>query len=219
MNSASNYIHVKLCDVIAYSCPEPLKGMDEILHPIETYWSLVISCSVFFEILTIYSEYEIGNVTCEIKHDLCPTFIITLPHAILGCMCEPTLWDVQSPHPLASMCVIKNVSLQWRHNGSDSVSNHQPHDCLLNRLFRRKSKKTSKFRVTGLCAGNSPGTGEFPAQMASYAETFPFDDVIMYTIFSKTCGNIILYATIPRCTNLVYFNVRYWSLGGAVTSV
>ena len=50
------------------------------------------------------------------------------------------------------------------------VSNHQPHGCLLNRLFRRKSKKTSKLRVTGLCAGNSPGTGEFPAQMASYAE-------------------------------------------------
>ena len=62
------------------------------------------------------------------------------------------------------------ISLQWRHNGRDSVSNHQPHDCLLNRLFRRRSKKTSKLRVTGLCAGNSPGTGEFPAQMASYAE-------------------------------------------------
>ena len=61
-------------------------------------------------------------------------------------------------------------TLQWRHNGRDSVSNHQPHDCLLNRLFRRKSQKTSKLRVTGLCVGNSPGTGEFPAQMASYAE-------------------------------------------------
>ena len=60
--------------------------------------------------------------------------------------------------------------LQWRHNGLDCVSNHQPHDCLLNRLFRRRSKKTSKLRVTGLCAGNSPGTGEFPAQMASNAE-------------------------------------------------
>ena len=58
-------------------------------------------------------------------------------------------------------------TLRWRHNGCDSVSNHQPHDCLLNRLFRRRSKKTSKLRVTGLCVGNSPGTGEFPAQMAS----------------------------------------------------
>ena len=61
-------------------------------------------------------------------------------------------------------------SLLWRHNGRDCVSNHQPHDCLLNRLFGRRSKWTSKLRVTGLCGGNSPGTGEFPAQMASYAE-------------------------------------------------
>ena len=36
--------------------------------------------------------------------------------------------------------------------------------------FRRRSKKTSKLRVTGLCVGNSPVTGEFPAQMASNAE-------------------------------------------------
>ena len=62
------------------------------------------------------------------------------------------------------------MSLLWRHNGHDDVSNHQPHDYLLNRLFRRRSKETSKLRVTGLCAGNSPVTGEFPAQMASYAE-------------------------------------------------
>ena len=66
--------------------------------------------------------------------------------------------------------MILNNALRWRHNERDSVSNHQPHDCLLNRLFRRRSKKTSKLRVTGLCVGNSPGTGEFPTQMASYAE-------------------------------------------------
>ena len=69
--------------------------------------------------------------------------------------------------------------LLWRHNETDGVSNHQPHDCLLNRLFGHWSKKTSKLRVTGLCAGNSPVPGEFPAQMASNAEMFPFDDVIM----------------------------------------
>ena len=64
----------------------------------------------------------------------------------------------------------KDRPFRWRHNDHAGVSNHQPHGCLLNRLFRRKSKKTSKLRVTGLCAGNSPGTGEFPAQMASYAK-------------------------------------------------
>ena len=58
----------------------------------------------------------------------------------------------------------------WRHNGRDGVSNHQPHDCLLNRLFRCESKKTSRLHVTGLCAGNSPVTGEFPAQRANNAE-------------------------------------------------
>ena len=61
-------------------------------------------------------------------------------------------------------------TLQRRHNELDGVSIHQPYDCLLNRLFRRRSKKTSKLRVTGLCVGNSPGTGEFPAKMASNAE-------------------------------------------------
>ena len=60
-------------------------------------------------------------------------------------------------------------TLPWRHNERDGDSNHQPHDCLLNRLFRGRSKKTSKLRVTGLCAGNSPLTGEFPAQIASNA--------------------------------------------------
>ena len=63
-----------------------------------------------------------------------------------------------------------HLPLQWRHNGHDGVSNHQSHHCLLNRLFGRRSKKISKLRVTGLCAGISPGTAEFPAQIASNAE-------------------------------------------------
>ena len=65
-----------------------------------------------------------------------------------------------------------HVSSQWRHNKHDGVSNHQPHDCLFNRLFRCRSEKTSKLRVTGLCAGNSPVTGEFLAQRTSNAESF-----------------------------------------------
>ena len=60
--------------------------------------------------------------------------------------------------------------LQWHHNERDGVSNHQRHDCLLKRLFRRNSKKTSKLRVTGLCAGKSLVTGELPAQRSSNAE-------------------------------------------------
>ena len=65
-------------------------------------------------------------------------------------------------------CTLKSCTLEWRHNVHDGVSNQQPHDCLLNRLFRRRS--TSKLRVTGLCVGNSPVTSEFPAQRSSNAE-------------------------------------------------
>ena len=64
-------------------------------------------------------------------------------------------------HPYQLSNRVQNVhTLQWRHNGRNGVSNHQPHDCLLKRLFKRRSKEISKLRVTGLCAGNSPVTAE-----------------------------------------------------------
>ena len=71
------------------------------------------------------------------------------------------------------------VTLHRRHNDHGGVSNHQPHGCLLKRLFRRKSKKTSKLRVTGLCVGNSPGPVNSPHKGPVTRKMFPFDDVIM----------------------------------------
>ena len=62
-------------------------------------------------------------------------------------------------------------SLQWRHIERHGASNYQSHDGLLNRLFRRISKKTPKLRDTEHCEGNSPVTGEFPAQKASGAKS------------------------------------------------
>ena len=73
--------------------------------------------------------------------------------------------------------------LQWRHNGRDGVSNNQTHDCLPNRLFRRRSKKTSKLRVTGLCVGNSPVTGEFSALSISLYYIY----VYIYYIYWNIC--------------------------------
>ena len=75
------------------------------------------------------------------------------------------------------------ISLWWHHTGHDGVSNHQPHSCLLSSLFGRRSKKTSKFSVTGLSAGNSSGTGEFPAQMASNAEN-------VSTLMTSSCQRL-----------------------------
>ena len=58
-------------------------------------------------------------------------------------------------------------SLQWHHNEHDGVSNHQRLHCLLNCLFRRRSKKTSKLCIAGLCEGNPSVTSGFPSQRAS----------------------------------------------------
>ena len=74
---------------------------------------------------------------------------------------------------------VAKVTLRWRHNDHAGVSNHQFRDCLLNRLFRRRSKKTSKLRVTGLCAENSPGPVNSPHAGPVTRKMFPFDDVNM----------------------------------------
>ena len=58
-----------------------------------------------------------------------------------------------------------NYTLQWHRNERDSVWNHQPHDCSLKRLFRRRSMKTSKFRVSGLCEENSPVNSRTKGQL------------------------------------------------------
>ena len=92
------------------------------------------------------------------------------------CMHVPRAVFPNSYHPF---------SLQWRHNDHNGVSNHQPHGCLLNRLIRRRSKKTSKLRVTGLCAGNSPGPVNSPHKGPVTRKMFPFDDVIMCTTQTK----------------------------------
>ena len=57
------------------------------------------------------------------------------------------------------------------------------------------------LRVTGLCAGNSLVTGEFPAQLASNAEMFPFDDVIIVYTNKELLWRDIL-TTFDRYVNL-----------------
>ena len=89
-------------------------------------------------------------------------------HHLLGTL--QTLTHAKKSVILQPVVGLGCVPLQWRHNERDGVSNHQHHDCLLNRLYRRRSKKTSKLRVTGLCVGDSLVTGEFPAPRASNAE-------------------------------------------------
>ena len=101
------------------------------------------------------------------------------------------LWDIYAKRVLFTMKKSHFIfwadthqdPLQWRHNDHDGVWNHQPHGCLLNRLFRRRLKKTSRLRVTGLCVGNSPGPVNSPHKGPVTRKMFPFDDVIMISLF------------------------------------
>ena len=65
-----------------------------------------------------------------------------------------------------------SISLQWRHNEHDGVSNHQPQDCLLNRLIKA-SASLAFVREIHRRPVNSPHKGPVTRKM------FPFDDVIM----------------------------------------
>ena len=85
---------------------------------------------------------------------------------------------INVPHH-CTYCTHVVYTLHWRHNDYYGVSNHQPHGCFLNRLFRRRSKKTSKCRVTGLCVGNSPGPVNSPHKGSITRKMFSIDDVIM----------------------------------------
>ena len=87
-------------------------------------------------------------------------------------------------------------TLLWRLNWRDGVSNHQPHHCLLSRLYRHRSEETSKPRVTGLCEGNSPVTVEFPPHMASNAENV--------LIGWRHQDNIFVYPTATLSQQAVY---------------
>ena len=78
--------------------------------------------------------------------------------------------NVDCGHCWPWMATVTPFSLEKRHTERDGVSNHRRHDWLLNRLFRHKSKKIWKLRVTGLCEGNASVPGEFSIQRASNAE-------------------------------------------------
>ena len=114
-------------------------------------------------------------------------------------------------------------ALRWRHTGRDSVSHHQPHGCLLNRLFRHTSKKSSKLRVTGLCAGNSPGLVNSPHKGPVTRKMFPFDDVIMVFEVQRPSTVMILTLLFPgymlsiskglNIKNIDVQSIIHWKVG------
>ena len=101
------------------------------------------------------------------------------------------------------------IPLQWRHNERDYVSNHRRLDCLVNKLFRSRSKKKSKSHVTGLCEGNSPVIDEFPAQRGSNAEKmFTYDDVMH--------DDVIKWKHFPRYWLFILINALHEVYSGEI---
>ena len=83
--------------------------------------------------------------------------------------------DKLLPKPIS----MSPYALRWRRNGRGGISNHQAHDCLFNRFFRCRSKKTSKLRVTGLWAGIHRVPVNSPHKWPVTRKMFSFDGVIM----------------------------------------
>ena len=105
-------------------------------------------------------------------------------------------------------------TLRWRQNGRDSVSNHQPRHCLLSLLFGRRSKKTSKLRVTGLCVGNSPGPVNSPHKGPVTRKMFPFDDVIMIITHPRLTSQTLKFGHIQVITSpcFMWMNLLIYAL-------
>ena len=120
-------------------------------------------CIFVLELTLLYLALNSGNT----KFALFARSTETNTSALVLLICSAG-FPVGSWRSLSIM--LSTFTLQCRHNEHKGVSNHQRFDCLLNRLFTRRSKLTSKLRVTGLCEGNSPMAGKFPAQRASNAE-------------------------------------------------
>ena len=91
--------------------------------------------------------------------------------------------------------------LQWRHNEHKRVSNHRRLDCLFNRLFRHRSKKTPTPCVTDHCEGNPPVTGEFPHKGPLTRKMFPMMRSSNGNIFRVTghlCGEFTSHRWNPH---------------------
>ena len=131
---------------------------------------------------------RVKNVTMK----SCPA-IVGCCHGTVYCCCnalginsvpwleKPTvMWLFGTWKGYVKYIISKKVgTLQWRHNGHGSVPNHQLHDCLLNRLFRRRLTKTSNSALLAFVRGIHRRPVNSPHKWPVTRKMFPFDDVIM----------------------------------------
>ena len=96
-------------------------------------------------------------------------------------------------------------TLQWSRNERDGVSNHRRLYCLL----RRKSKKTSKLCVTGLCEGKPLVAGGFPSQRASNADNASISSTSSWWTWSKNAEYCWIHHIIEKHAVSMLFQLIY----------
>ena len=112
---------------------------------------------------------KIGQCHAATKRNISRTVFI-----FVGIYCK-YIWAASTP----------SLSLEWRLNERTGISNHRRLDCLLNRLFRRISKKATKLCVTGRCDHRWPV--DSPHKGSVTRKMFPFDDIIMWCVHKHVC--------------------------------
>ena len=103
-------------------------------------WPQFLRCDTFFPKQYFYS------VKICIKYFIIRNIFILVVSWNKSIL-ESSMWSCWSMHsveipsmgvPQLHFMIRGSRTLWWRHNGCDSVSNHQPHNCLLNRILRRR---------------------------------------------------------------------------------
>ena len=108
----------------------------------------------------LYND-NIDHLKCRQKSQIAWTILLAV--FWMGIKCSQGYWE----------------TLQWRHNGRDGVWNYQPPNCLLNRLLRCRSKKTSSSASVAFAWGIHRWPMYSPHKRPVTRKMFPLDDVIM----------------------------------------
>ena len=139
-------------------------------HHLTPVYTMLLPNRYFNPIVTQHRKrkdglYDLAIIICKIEtlksHVLRVTFV----------------WSAsQRPVTRQTFCPEPAFTLQWRHNGHNSVSNHQPRDCFLIHLFRRRSKKTSASLA--FVRGIHRGPVNSPHKCPVTRKMFSFDDLL-----------------------------------------
>ena len=137
-------------------------GIDEYIHYGDVIMGAIVSQITSLTI--VYSAVYSGADQIKHQRSASLAFVRGIHRRPMN---SPHKWPVtRKTFPFDDV-----IMLQLCHNNErDDASNRRRLDRLLKCLFRRRSNKTSKLRLTGVCEGNSSVTGEFPAQRASNVE-------------------------------------------------